>query len=354
MNSFTRYLARMRLFTARTYLIGIPAYRALLWELPRVIGWRTYNRFSSMLYAFIDQQQLADERTKQALHQFTENDGTYFYVIVVPRVLHLLIPAVQLVQHHVKVILIFNGISPVEKDTLRKEFPDTPVLCLWTFPKSSWPHGHLLSLLLRISKRDFGIIDHDFFLFDPTVLNQLTFKENEFAICATSWRNSLTGTEFPGTHFLYLRASLLRDVMERYEVGAQLYKRIPMNVKPVLKEIGLTMDSPPKDYQSFFDSFLMLSALAMHDGFKVRKLDITAGNWEHVGGTSIGLQVTKDPVHHYVSSRFLELLADTAITNEYRRKRLATPDKAQQLRKALDPKIVARVDMLIDRIASVL
>lgn len=209
MNSLMRYLARIRVFTARTYLIGIPAYRALLWELPRLIVWRTYNRFSSLLYTFIDQQQLADERTKQALHQFTENDGTYFYVIVVPQVLHLLIPAVRLVQHHAKVILILNGISSVERYTLQKEFPDTPALRIWTLPKSSWPHGHLLSLLLRSSNRDFGILDHDFFLFDPSALNKLTFKENEFAISATKWRNSLTGIEFPGTHFLYLRASLL-------------------------------------------------------------------------------------------------------------------------------------------------
>lgn len=352
MNSFARYLARLRLFTARTNLIGIPAYRALLWELPRLIVWRTYNRLSSLLYTIIDQQQLVDERTKQALDRFTGNDGTYFYVIVVPQVLHLLIPAVQLVQHHANVVLILNGISPVEKYTLQKEFPNIPALHLWTLPKSTWPHGHLLSLLLRSSKRDFGIIDHDFFLFDPSVINQLIFEENEFAICATSWVNSLTGTEFPGTHFLYLRASLLRDIMAQYNVGAQPYKRIPVNVKPFLDELGLTMENPPKEYQLFFDSFLMLSALAVHDGFKMRKLDIAAEDYEHIGGTSIGLQVTKDAVHHYISSRFLEMLADAAISKEYRRKLLATPDKAQQLRKVLDPKIAARIDMLIDRIAS--
>lgn len=352
MNAFTRNLARIRLFTAHTSLIGIPAFRALLWELPRLIAWRAYNRFASMVYMFVDWQRVADERTKQSLHQFTENDGTYFYVIVVPQVLHLLIPAVRLVQHHAKIIFILNGISAVEEHTLQKEFPDAATLRLWTLPKSSWPHGHLLSLLLRSSKRDFGIFDHDFFLFDPSAFNQLTFRENEFAICATRWRNSLTGKEFPGTHFLYLRAALLRDVMVRYKVGAQLYKRIPRNAKPVHEEMGLSLDNPPKEYQSFFDSFLMLSALAMYDGFKVRKLDIAAGDWEHIGGTSIGLQITKDAVHHYVSSRFLELLSNTAISKEYRRRGLATLGKAQQLRKALDPKIAAHIDILIDRVAS--
>jgi hypothetical protein len=207
-------------------------------------------------------------------------------------------------------------------------------------------------LLLRSSKRDFGIIDHDFFLFDPSAINKLIFKENEFAICITIWRNSLTGIEFPGTHFLYLRASILQDIMAQHKVGANLYKKIPINVKPFLEEIGLSMDNPPKEYQSFFDSFLLLSALAMHDGFKARKLDIESSSWAHVGGTSMGLQVTKDAVHHYVSSRFLELLADEMISKEYRRMLLATPDKVQQIRKALDPKTAARVDRLINRIAS--
>ena len=352
MNAVMRYLSRIRLFITRAHRIGIPTYRALLCELPCLIVWRTFNRLSSLLYSIIDQHRLADKHTKQALNQLTKNDGTYFYIIVVPQVLHLLIPAVRLVQHHVRAIFILNGISSAERCALQKEFPEIPVLPIWTLPKSSWPHGHLLSLLLRSSKRDFGILDHDFFLFDPSAISKLTFKENEFAICVTSWRNSLTGIEFPGTHFLYLRASLLRDLMSQYKVGAHLYKKIPINVKPFLEEIGLSMDNPPKEYQSFFDSFLLLSALAMHDGFKARKLHIDTSAWTHVGGTSMGIQVTKDAVHHYVSSRFIELLADAAISREYHRMLLAAPDRAQQLRTALDPKIAARVDKLIDRLAS--
>ena len=133
-----------------------------------------------------------------------------------------------------------------------------------------------------------------------------------------------------------------------------MYKRIPRNVNPIQEGMGLSLDNPPKEYQSFYDSFLMLSTLAMHDGFKVRKLCIAAGKWEHIGGTSIGLPITKDAVHHYVSSRFLGLLSDVAISEEYFRMGLATRDKAQQLRKVLDPKIASRIDTLIDRVSSVI
>lgn len=345
-------LVRIRQFISHASKIGIFAPRILLWELPRVIVWRVYNRVVTLLYTIAKQRRWADKKIKRSLRQLTKDDGIYFYVIVVPQVLHFLIPAVRLVQQHVKVIFILNGISAVEENLLKKAFPDIKTIRLWTFPKSSWPHGLLLSLLLRNSTRNFGILDHDFFLFDPSVFSQLTFKKNEFAICVTMTHNSVTRKEFPGTHFLYLQVTLLREIMERYDVSAKLYKKIPVNVKPLIEKMGLSLDNPPKEYQSFFDSFLMLSALAMHDGFKIRQIDILAEDWAHLGGTSIGLQITKNPVHHFVSSRFIELFSNTEISNEYHKKIFSDPDKTERLRKSIDPMVVSVVDKLIKRLQS--
>ena len=103
------------MFISRTSLINISVLRALLWEFPRLIVWRIYNRLASMVYTFVDWQRLADERTKQLLHQYTKSDEIYFYVIVVPQVLHLLFPTIKLVQHNAKIIFILNGISAVEE-----------------------------------------------------------------------------------------------------------------------------------------------------------------------------------------------------------------------------------------------
>jgi len=336
----------------RSSQIGVPKSKVLVWELPRMILWRAYNRIASILYAFIDQQQWLDKDLKSELDRHASGDQPIFYVIVVPNVLHFFIPAIRLVQHHIKLVFILNGIVSIEEHTVRKEFPDVPVIRLWTIPKSSWPHGHLLNLLLRNSEVDFGILDHDFFLFDASILDQLHFNNDEFAICGTTWRNKHTGKQFPGTHLLYIRAATIRDIMLRYRVGSQLYKKIPGNVESVLISMGLSLDNPPKEYQSFFDSFLLLSALAIHEGYRIQNLALTASSYVHIGGTSIGLQSTKDATHRYISAQFLSLLSNTAVYSYYRQRGVETAESVQKLRLVIDPKILGQADTLIKRIES--
>jgi hypothetical protein len=330
----------------------MPAHRALLWELPRSLASRAYNRLAAMAYAFVDNYRLTDVRTKRGLERLTAEEGLYFYVIVVPSVLHFLIPAIRLIRDHVRVVFVLNGVAALERKILERAFPDIPLLEVWTLPGAPWPHGHLLSLLLRVSERDFGVCDHDFFLFEPSVLEQLGFGGQEFAICVTSWRNKVTGIDFPGTHFLYVQTASIRQVMARYGVGAQLYRRTPRNVRPILDGMGLSCEHPPKEYQSFFDSFLMISALAIHDGLKVRRATVSPRDWTHVGGTSIGVQITKSPVHHYASCRFLARLADPAVLELYKRRGLVSPDQASTVRRAVDSETAQRIDKLIDRLSA--
>jgi hypothetical protein len=334
-------------------VLGVSPRRALLWELPKMVLWRVYNRFASITYAFVDTHRLVDEKISSGLALLTEGDCVYFYVIVMPRMLHLLIPAIRLIAPYAKIIFILNGSSSLEEQILKKEFPDIPALRLSTVPRSPWPHGRILNLLIRNSSKDFGIIDHDFFLCEPAAIEQLEFQGREFAICAATWRNQATGIEFPGTHFLYLRVSVLRATMHKHGVGAQLYKRIPRTLTALLHEMGLSLNNPPKEYQSFFDSFMLLSALAIYDGFEVRRLTSNSGDWEHIGGTSIGLTITKNATHHYVSNRFINLLAEKRLVDEYRRAHMLTRDDTAALRGAVNPRTSERIDTLVERLAHI-
>ena len=334
----------------RARLIGIPKWRVLVWELPRVLSWRAYVRLSTLVYDLADRRRWADRNLGKRLQQLPTGDGPCFYVIAVPGVLHFLLPAVRLVRDHCSLAFIANGIAPLEARVLQREFPDIPMVRVRTLPKCSWPHGHLLSLLLRNSERDFGILDHDFYLTDPAILTQLRFRGQEFAVCVSGRKNRPTGLVFPDTHLLYLRVAPLQAIMRRYRVGAQLYKEIPPQVQPVLHSMGLSANNPPKDYQSFFDSFLLLSALAMHEGYVVRTLNPPAASWLHIGGTSIGMQATKVATHHYASARFLGLIADDALLTYYRRKHIATPETAEQLRRSAQPDTAVRIDTLIAKL----
>ena len=52
-----------------------------------------------------------------------------------------------------------------------------------TLPASSVNHGAMIDMMLRHNECDFGILDHDFYLFDRTVLQQLHFSDAEFLLC---------------------------------------------------------------------------------------------------------------------------------------------------------------------------
>lgn len=346
-------LDRLRLLVERTSLIGLSPPRALLWHLPLTLLMRAYNRFAAILYALADRLRLFDQSFSRSLNQsVTCGDQVPIYIIVVPDVMHFLRPAVELLSGHAQMAFVLNGASGIEAAYLEKRFPQIPRVHVRTLPKAIWPHGYLLNLLLRTSERDFAICDHDFYLFNPDVLTRLTHRDREFAICATNWHNKRIGVTFPGTHFLVIRVAPVRDIMARYGVGAQLYKSIPGRVADAMAQMGLSAINPPKEYQTFFDSFLLLSALAIHEGLRVRALNCEVGrDHEHVGGTSMGSPVTKDAVYHYISGRFLELLGDETVLRAYRRKISAGMVELDRLRDAIEPATAARVDALVDRVA---
>lgn len=344
-------LARLQLILQRTAALGMSPWRALFWELPQLLSQRGYQSLVVRLYAFINDRQLADARLGASIQTLKRNGRPRFYVIAVPQMMHFLVPSVRLVEQSVDVVFVLNGIEQIEEDLLRRRFPDAGFVRVATLPGSIWPHGHLLSLLLRNSPIDFGILDHDFYLFNSGAIACLQFAGDEFAITATAWRNKSSGLDFPLTHLLYLRVDKLKDLMAQSGVDARLYKSVPKGVRDSVAAMGFSAAHPPKEYQSFFDSFLLLSTLAVQQGLKVRTLDIDKGGWEHVGGTSMGAQVTKDTVHHYVSCRFLDLLSEPQIAEAYRRRGMAPAERVGALRGMLDPRTAQRVDRLVDRVA---
>ena len=311
---------------------------------------RAYRKLAMACYRTADRMRWQDSRTQSFLTHHTAADGKYFYIIAVPTMLHLLIPAVRLVESEVRIIFIVNGLSQRELHFLSNVYPRAPLLRLPTLPRAIWSHGTVISLLLRTSPRDFGILDHDFFLFDVSIFRQLEFADNEYAICLTGWRNDVTGLHFPGTHFLYLRVAPLRRLIHQYSVDANVYKRPPHTTSSALSALGLSIENPPKEYQNFFDSFLLLSALAMHHGLASRLLKPTQNSFTHVGSTSMGSQLTKSPLHHYLNARFIARLEDEDVANEYLCRGLASVGSAAHFRNLLEPETADRIDALIARV----
>jgi hypothetical protein len=129
--------------------------------------------------------------------------------------------------------------------------------------------------LLTHHRGDFGIIDHDAYVFDPTLLQH--------------WR-----------------------------IDARQYRSAPPQGAAPLARLGLGPRSYLKDYHAFFDTLHVLLAVGLAEGLKLR-IEPQKENAPvmHGGGTSIGTHHTKNLFALYIHLRFLELLEDPEITARY-------------------------------------
>ena len=241
-----------------------------------------------------------------------------FYVIVMPLTLHFLLPCLALMQGRAQVVLLSNGARRWERQVLTKRFPHLPMFDLWTLPFSSVEHGHVITLLLTNHRANFGIIDHDCYVFDDAVFKQLSPASDECVVSLFSETSRSVGTTFPLTFFMYFNAEGLRRLMQRYQVDARLYRKVPTTAVDAMARIGLGPTIFWKDYHNFRDTLHVLLAVAVAEGLKFRF--VASGQDQpamHVGGTSIGTHHTKELQAHYIHLRFLELLNDPEVNRRY-------------------------------------
>jgi len=260
-----------------------------------------------------------------------------FYVIVMPLTLHFLLPCLALLQGRAQVVLLSNGARRWERRVLTKRFPDLPMFDLWTLPFSSVAHGNVITLLLTNHRGDFGIIDHDCYVFDDTVFKQLAPASDECVVSLFNETSRSVGTTFPLTFFMYFNAEVLRRLMQLYHVDARLYRKAPTTAVHAMARIGLGPTTFWKDYHNFRDTLHVLLAVAVAEGLKFRFVSSNeAEPAMHVGGTSIGTHHTKDLQAHHIHLRFLELLNEPELTRRYAF--MCTP-----LKKSADA--LARIDL---------
>lgn len=244
--------------------------------------------------------------------------GTLFFVIVMPRTLHFLLPCLELLPSGLDVGLLVNGAAAWEQHVLARRFPSLPQLRLATLPGSSLAHGDVLNLMLENSTRDFGILDHDTYVFDAGLFEQLHFQEDECMLGLFRGTSHRTGLHYPHTYFLYFNTTLLRGLMQRHGVDANLYRRAPTRVRSTLQRFHLSDRSYLKDHHDFFDTLHLMLALAYAEGLEVRMLEPAhAQDTFHVGGTSQGTHHTKDLTELYIQATFLELTHDPEIQRRY-------------------------------------
>ena len=283
-----------------------------------------------------------------------ELDGCFF-VIVMPDTLHFLLPCLRLAAPHARIVLLLNGARQWEADLLRERFAQMPQFRVAALPNSSVGHGAMINLLLEYCEHDFGLLDHDLYLFDPSIFGQLRFEEDEFLLCLFKAASEDGRWTYPLTHFLYFRIEAFKRLMKHYGVGAQAYRAAPASARSRLASLGLGEGETMKSYHAFYDTLHVLLGLAYADGLAFAQVEPgVADSVYHIGGTSIGTHYTKDLIQLYTHLRFVELSGEPLLRRHYAR--LAAPfASADEVHRKLagtahDFQQVALVDRLVAKL----
>lgn len=315
---FKAYLRRFRTAMRPMRERGLGMAARLLVHLPAALSLRFWRVLAQPINGGLIQRVFNQPRFIRFQDGLSESTLPRFYVIVMPFTLHFLLPCLALLQGRVQVVLLINGAQRWERQYLSDRYPALPVFKLWTLPLSSAPHGEVISLLLENHRGNFGIIDHDCYVFDGAIFDQLTPAQDESLLSLFGEESRSVAITFPLTYFLFFNAELLRQLMWRYRIDARLYREIPESAREPMARVGLGPKVFWKDYHSFRDTLHVLLGVALAEGLKTRFLSSRQEQPAmHVGGTSIGTHHTKNLWALYIQLRFLELLEDPLLSRRY-------------------------------------
>jgi hypothetical protein len=297
---------------------GLSLVAVLLVHVPAAALFRAWRVLAQPLNGGLIQRLFNQPRFVKFQDSLADSALPRFYVIVMPFTLHFLLPCLALLQGRAQIVLLINGARRWERRVLSERFPTLPMFDLWTLPLASVAHGRVISLLLENHRGNFGIVDHDCYVFDDAVFKQLAPASDESLLSLFGEESRSVPIRFPLTYFLFFNAEVLRHLMQRYRIDARLYREIPASARDALAGIGLGPTIFWKHYHNFRDTLHVLLAVALAEGLKFRFLvsddEVPA---MHIGGTSIGTHHAKSLFALYAHLRFLELLDDSLLTRRY-------------------------------------
>ncbi len=325
----------------------------VLRELPR----KLYHKGSDAILQWMNRLAVRrhDEMYGARLDRvLAQSDANPCVLVLVPRILHYVIPCLTLARRRVAVVVVCNGARPWEVEALAQRFPDIPMLDLRPVRGSMMPHGVVLDLLLRHATRSFALLDPDLFVFDPDVFDELNLRRGEVACGAFGFTNPRSGLVFPTTHLLALDVPVIQELMATYHIRPIIYDRTPQHLVEPLGSLGLGDHNFPKHYLSFYDPLNLILAMAAYDGLQQRILHRDESAVYHVGGVSyLEQNVTLD----YFNARLLDQPFARSFRERYRKPLFGTRDPAAARERVVRggaEKLLEGIDRTIERVAEVM
>ncbi|MEM7166399.1 MAG: hypothetical protein AAF581_13105 [Planctomycetota bacterium] len=225
-------------------------------------------------YGYFDADEASEYQCMQRNHerlrafhvQHQQRLGGHFYITVVPRTLDLLSCSLRCLPSTTKLFLILNGLDEWEREHVRRRYPHLPACELET-EGTSILYDRVLDMLLETNSVDFGILDQDCFVLDPSLLTRLRMRRNDFAISPFVTHNRAASIAFPRTYFLFFKVKTLQSLRNQYRLSCKRCWTIPANIVQQLQALGFGYQNFPHDSMDYFDNFQLLWGIAMANGF---------------------------------------------------------------------------------------
>ncbi len=298
----------------------------LLRDMPKRVLRRQYAKACAPLNAKILLRK--NRRAIQIFHeQQPQLSGGHYYLIVMPNALHLLLPCIELLQG-LNLAFIINGAGRLDAGFLLQKYPHILQFRLTLLPGSSLRHGEVIDLLFSANPRDFGIIDHDLFIFRSQALQDIQLDDRTALAYLYSHINPKTGLIFPTTHLMFFNTPLLKSLMNSYGLSALRSYKIPARVETQITSLGVGYDNLPKGWVDFYDTLHLVIAMAHYEGYRFQKIDLANHEAVHIGQTTYGL---KGLAYLWLYARLLELPCNREIKSRYWPKLIPFADKEELL-----------------------
>lgn len=274
-------------------------------SLPLKALYKLYSLIASLINNLLLIHLFNSKRFQEFQNFYKNKLGNHFYIIVMPNILHYFIPCIKLIPKNINLFFILNGTDKREDDFLRNLCKNYPIFKLKLLPHSCLSHGRLLNLLITYNQSNFGIIDHDLYIFNKDIFSQLKFDSNEFIIGIYKITNTVSQLTFPITQFLFFNIIIIKNIMRKYKIGAQKYRRIPSHLTKKLSTLNLGYHNFLKPHLNYFDTLNLIMAMAFYEGLSAKMLNLDIfEDIAHLGGTSHG----PDNLYRtYRTLKFLEI-----------------------------------------------
>lgn len=210
------------------------------------------------------------------LNQLSRHNNLLF-IIGLKGSLHIIQICLRYVPKTENVVLILNGMDPFEIEYVRKNLKVARIVVV----KEQLKHGEIMDYLFSNMKTNFGILDYDCFIIDPTYFQKIKqIKDNSMGNVLFMYHNPVLGLEVPLTHFMYFNTPLTRKIIKEYEIRCSIkyYKLLSDKIKQKMREIGIDENHLTEDFKDYLDTMRVLFSVGIAEGYPFHWIDRNVDN----------------------------------------------------------------------------